>query len=101
MRILIVLVCLLLGGLPGAAGADLLLAERSNASPRHIQGPQKARINNQQAASRAKRRFPDSKILSIRLIRSDGPAVYRVKMLSERGVVKFIFVDGNNGEVFE
>jgi len=102
MRGLIILVCLLLCGLPGIAGADLLLAERAKAAPRHIfQSGSKARISNQQAASKAKRHYPGNKILSVKMIRSGGPAVYRIKMLSEQGVVKLVFVDGNNGEVFE
>lgn len=87
---------------PGYAAADLMLAERANSGIKSIfQGGQGARIGNQQAASRAKRSFPGNKVLSVKLIESSGPPVYRIKMLSDQGVVKFVFVDGTNGEVFE
>ena len=61
----------------------------------------KPKLNKQKAASRAKRAYPDSKILSVKLIGGSGPAVYRLKMISSNGVVKYVFVDGNTGSVFE
>jgi len=61
----------------------------------------KPKINRQKAASKAKRAYPDSKILSVKLIKGAGPAVYRLKMLSSDGIVKYVFVDGQTGSVFE
>ena len=79
--------------------ADMMLAQRgpANLLP-HQSGP---RIGSKQATSRVKQKYRDSKILSINLIRSKGPAVYRVKTLSASGVVKYVFVDGTTGDVFE
>ena len=60
----------------------------------------KARISAKQAAAKVKQKF-GGKVLSIKLIESKGPPVYRVKTLSESGVVKVVFVDGHSGAVFE
>jgi hypothetical protein len=60
----------------------------------------KARISAKQAAAKVKQRY-GGKVLSIKLIDSKGPPVYRVKTLSTSGVVKVVFVDGQSGRVFE
>ncbi len=78
---------------------DILLAQRGPSSL--LPNQDGARISSKQAASRVKQRYQDSKILSINLIQSKGPAVYRVKTLSASGVVKYVFVDGTTGDVFE
>ena len=62
---------------------------------------QQAKIGSKEAASLVKNRYQSSKILSINMIDSKGPAVYRVKTLSSDGVVKYVFVDGITGAVFE
>ena len=59
------------------------------------------RLGRKQATDKVKQRYREHKILSINLISSKGPATYRVKTLSSDGVVKYVFVDGNSGEVFE
>ena len=59
------------------------------------------RLGRKQATDKVKQRYREHKILSINLISSKGPATYRVKTLSSDGVVKYVFVDGNNGDVFE
>jgi uncharacterized membrane protein YkoI len=59
------------------------------------------RLGRKQATDKVKQRYRGHKILSINLISSKGPATYRVKTLSSEGVVKYVFVDGNNGDVFE
>jgi hypothetical protein len=59
------------------------------------------RIKNRQAASLVKKRYVNARILSISLIESKGPPVYRVKTLSDDGIVKYVFVDGQSGDVFE
>lgn len=59
------------------------------------------RLGRKQATDKVKQRYRAHKILSINLISSKGPATYRVKTLSSDGVVKYVFVDGNNGDVFE
>ena len=62
---------------------------------------QSARVSNKEATSSVKQRYQNSKILSINLIQSKGPPVYKVKTLSSDGVVKYVFVDGTTGDVFE
>ncbi len=59
------------------------------------------RIDSRQAAARVKQIFSDRKILGVKLIETRGPPVYRVQTLSEEGVVKYVFVDGTSGNVFE
>lgn len=60
------------------------------------------RVGNEQAAARVKRAYANSKILSLRLMQSDkGPPIYKVKTLSPKGVVKYVYVDAINGDVFE
>ena len=98
MRTLLILVILSIG----LSAPGLAVAERSNPAMKGIlQGGQKVRIGNQQAAARIKRHYPHSKILSYKLIDSNGPPVYRFKTLSNAGVVKLVFVDGITGEIFE
>ena len=62
---------------------------------------QSARVSNKEATSSVKQQYKNSKILSINLIQSKGPPVYKVKTLSSDGVVKYVFVDGTTGDVFE
>lgn len=66
-----------------------------------VQGQQGVTISNQHAAGNVRQEFPGSKILSIKMIGSNGPPVYKIKTLSGNGVVKFVYVDGTSGEVFE
>ena len=82
-------------GNAGAASADLLFAQNNI-----LQSDQKPRIGNQQAVSKAKKTYPGNEILSVKLLDSKGPPVYRIKMIKQ-GVVKLVYVDGINGEVFE
>ena len=90
MRVL-VLVAMLLMSVPAlSAGASSSLVPNQSAS-----------ISNKQAASLVKQRYRNSKVLSLNLIQSKGPPVYRVKTLSSDGVVKVVFVDGTSGAVFE
>lgn len=90
---------------PGGDLGDLLRRAPEaggNPAPQGIVGqPDGPRVTSQQAASRVKRTYGDHKILSIRLIDAKGPPVYRVKTLSDAGVVKYVFVDGISGDVFE
>ncbi len=60
-----------------------------------------ARISSKQAASKVKKKYQSSRILSINLIKGRGPAVYKIKTLSASGVVKYVFVDGTSGDFFE
>ena len=105
MRVFVVLAILLI---PVAATAvphdraDIMPAAIVLAqSPTGLLPNQGPRISSREAASRVKQRYKSSKILSINLIQSKGPAVYRVKTLSASGVVKYVFVDGATGDVFE
>ena len=55
-------------------------------------------ISKRQAISAAKRQV-NGKVLSANLIKSRGPAVYRVKMLVSEKRVRTVFVDGKTGSV--
>lgn len=87
------------------AGDHLVLAARDhqghpgqdNRDPRQVS----PRIGGQQAAALVKRRYREGKILAVNLIDRNGSPVYRVKVLSTEGVVKYVFVDGTRGRVFE
>lgn len=63
--------------------------------------PRPTRLGRKQATDKVQQRYRKHKVLSVNLISSKGPATYRVKTLSSQGVVKYVFVDGNSGEVFE
>ncbi len=60
-----------------------------------------AKISSRRAASLVKQRYSDARVLGVQLLDKGGSPVYRVKTLSEDGVVKSVFVDGNSGAVFE
>ncbi len=66
-----------------------------------VQDKKPLRVSNQRAAELVKRRYSGSRVLGVSLIDSKGPPVYRVKTLSDKGVVRSVFVDGTSGEVFE
>lgn len=51
-----------------------------------------------QAAKLAKNRF-SAKVLSVNKIKQKGNTVYRVKLLSSKGVVFFALVDAQTGQV--
>jgi len=97
----IVLICLLASCLLGSADSYASRSAILLAANEHRQSQAKPSINKQQAASKVKRNYPGSKILSVKIIGGSGPPVYRLKMLSPEGVIKYVFVDGENGSVFE
>ncbi len=57
-------------------------------------------ISKAKAISSAQRAI-EGKALSASLIKSRGPAVYRVKVLLDNGRVKTILVDGCSGKVIQ
>ena len=83
------------GGLQVAA--DLIRGGPQSIMP----SQRKPKIGDQQAAAKVRETHANQKILAVQLIESQGPPVYRVKTLSEDGVVKYVFVDGVSGDVFE
>ncbi len=60
--------------------------------------PRKQMISKGEAITVVKREL-DGKVLSATLIDSQGPPVYRVKMLLSKGRVRTVFVDATNGRV--
>ena len=70
-------------------------------SSRLVQDRQRLRVSNKRAAELVKKRYASSRVLGVSLIDGKGPPLYRVKTLSENGVVRSVFVDGSSGEVFE
>jgi uncharacterized membrane protein YkoI len=101
MRVLLVTLMLLFSlgatAMPHGIAAIRLAAQGSQG----FMPNQQAKIGSKQATSLVKQRYQGSKILSINMIDSKGPPVYRVKTLSSDGVVKYVFVDGITGAVFE
>jgi len=59
----------------------------------------KQRIISKRQAINAAKSQVKGKVLSASLIRSKGPAVYRVKMLVSEKRVRTVFVDGKSGSV--
>lgn len=85
-------------------GNDMLFLAREDrgASDRGERNSEPSpRIGRQQAATIVKRRYGDGKILAVNLTERKGMPVYRIKVLSGDGVVKYVFVDGMRGNVFE
>lgn len=83
-------------------GIQLAAREGMRPEPQGIlPGARGPKVGNQQAASRVRQAYGSHKILSVQLIEGKGPPVYRVKTLSEEGVVKYVFVDGTSGDLFE
>jgi len=86
----------------GYGGKDVRRpAEAQGLAPNQLVRGNRSSISNKRAASLVKKRYSSSRILGVSLLDDQGPAVYRVGTLSEDGVVKSVFVDGNSGEVFE
>lgn len=46
-------------------------------------------------------RVVKGRVLSVQLIESRGPPVYRIKILTENGRVRTVHVDGQTGEVIK
>ena len=108
MRRVLITACIILStwmatAIPAVASPFGGKADLGRPVPNNILPGASARpkVGQQQAASRVKQRYPGNKILSVNLIKGGGPPVYRIKMLSDSGVVKYVFVDGVHGEVFE
>ena len=101
----LLLVMLLFWGTSGMAESTLYEGKRNRAIQAQKYAPEgdrsRLQINNQRAALLVRNRFSDRRILGLRLIKSKGPPIYKVKTLSDSGVVKYVFVDAGNGEVFE
>ncbi len=74
-----------------AINGGLIIAQRASNSP----APSLAK---EKAVRIAKKRHP-GKVLSADQIKSKGPAVFRIKVLTKRGVVRTVHVDGHTGEV--
>lgn len=82
-----------------ASQGDLLLLAREHQGRTNAESA--PRIGSQHAAALVKRRYHDAKILSVNLVENRGAPVYRVKILSAGGVVKYVYVDGISGDVSE
>lgn len=81
---------------PGQMGQ---IAEFKLPENKFLPSKPRPRAGEKKAASYAKSAFPDAKILSVNYMQRDGS--YRVKLLSQGGVVKYIYVNPDSGEVFE
>ena len=73
-------------------------ANTSISSPYDKESVSKPIISKAEAISAVKRKL-GGKVLSVNLIQSQGPAVYRVKILLDKGRVRTVFVDAANGRV--
>ncbi|MDA1301044.1 MAG: PepSY domain-containing protein [Proteobacteria bacterium] len=96
---------MLLAASPFSSGASMLekvLGNNSDESASQKFLPkQRSSVSRKEVAELVKRRYGNSRILSIVLVEGKGPATYRVKMLSDSGVVKHVYVDAVDGDVFE
>ena len=97
------LALLFLMGLSGihqaSAAPGFLVAE--SVGPKQFLPNNNARGGHQKAINQVKHKFPKSRILSVNLLERRGDSAYRVKTLSESGVIKYVFVDATTGEIFE
>ena len=94
MRLLLVTLIALLSSLPQST-----VLQAAQYSAANVVGEQKQKtISKRQAIAAAKRQV-NGKVLSANLIKSKGPAVYRVKMLVSEKRVRTVFVDGRTGSV--
>jgi len=66
-----------------------------------VQKQQRSGYSNRQVAAMVKRRYTDSRILSIELKERKGTRIYKVKTLSKSGIMKYVFVDAGTGDIFE
>jgi len=73
-------------------------ASSSISSPYDKDSVSKPIISKAQAISAVKQKL-HGKVLSVSLIKSQGPPVYRVKVLLDKGRVRTVFVDAANGRV--
>ncbi|HFB64590.1 MAG TPA: hypothetical protein ENJ60_03530 [Aeromonadales bacterium] len=80
--------------IPGGSTAS---AREHKHKGRHTETSQ-AIISKGQAISAVKGELR-GKVLSVRLIPSEGPPVYRVKILLSKGRVRTVFVDGFTAQV--
>lgn len=89
----------------GLTGKPILLAAQNLVPSKPSRAarlpPRTQRLGSRDAAEQVRQQYQSYKILSVSLIDSKGPVVYRVKTLSPKGVVKTVFVDGNSGNVFD
>jgi len=111
MRMLILMLLLLTGAGSATAApfshapAGMQVAARDYMRPQPqgmLPNNRSPKVGSQQAAASVRQAYANNKILSVQLIASPkGPPVYRVKTLSPDGVVKYVFVDGTSGDIFE
>ena len=87
----------------------VLADDKKRRKPPGIQAPSSSklapssqpRISNSRAASLVKKSYGNARILGVSLLERGDSPVYKVRTLSQDGVVKSVFVDGSTGEVFE
>lgn len=103
--LVVVLLCIMSTALArppfAAPGKSHAAAPGNTAGPPPMKGiRQNPGMGSQQVAELVKRQCIDCKILSVRMAPGHGSQVYKVKTLSSEGIVKYVFVDGENGSVF-
>jgi uncharacterized membrane protein YkoI len=87
---------------PRGQGVEIAAQEHMRPGPQNIlPNRRQPRIGDQQAAASVRKAYANHKILSVQLIEAQGSPVYRVKTLSDDGVIKYVFVHGTSGEIFE
>ncbi len=82
----------------GATQSNHAVAQSIKSSPYENESVRKQTISKGEAIAVVKRQL-EGKILSVSLIDSQGPPVYRVKVLLDKGRVRTVFVDASNGRV--
>ena len=83
----------------GVVASTLLLPAPATASAVTVSLLAQGAAVSESAAVAAAQRAVKGRVLSVQLIESRGPPVYRVKILTEDGRVRTVHVDGQSGEV--
>lgn len=98
MRWLVLMIACLMGGPVAVAQPLMAAADRTSAGKMLL--AQNGQLTLEQAVAKAKAKYK-GKVLSASRIDSQGPLVYRIKMLSPDSRVHIVYVDANNGDVFK
>lgn len=103
IRSLVVLLGLLIVSSASAAPPwpDVPLAVSGNAGFLAVRSPDRGGISLNRAADMAKRAVGGGRVLSAEATDQGGRIVYRIKVLTRGGEVRYVYVDAESGDVSE
>lgn len=82
-------------------GIPVVEDQKSSPVDKFVAGSRTPVIKQNKVASLVRKQHGNSRILKIVLTERAGLPVYKVKTLSNDGVLKHVYVDGRSGEVFD